>query len=62
MIFEPIIEIVVVMAVVIAWQQWNIRELQYDVDEVIDSHNAFVTTMMEMLDEAAKRVESNEQD
>jgi len=53
MLFDPIIEIVVVMAVVIAWQQWNLREIHRDLDEVIDSHNAFVTTMIEMLGDAS---------
>jgi hypothetical protein len=61
MLFDPIIEIVVVMAVVIAWQQWNLRAIHRDLDEVIDSHNAFVTTMIEMLDEAAEYKENEDE-
>lgn len=40
--------------VLIAWQQYNIKNLQDDMDEIIDSHNYFVTTMIAIFDEAER--------
>ena len=49
--------------VLIAWQQYNIKNLQDDMDEIIGSHNDFVITMIDIFDEAERAKEySNEQD
>lgn len=51
------------LVVLIAWQQYNIKNLQDDMDEIIGSHNDFVITMIDIFDEAERAKEySNEQD
>ena len=42
---------------IVAWQQYNIKNLQDDMDEIIDSHNHFVTTMIDIFDEAERAKE-----
>jgi len=45
------------LVVIVAWQQYNIKNLQDDMDEIIDSHNHFVTAMIDIFDEAERAKE-----
>ena len=45
--------LLVVLAGLALWQQWNLMQLQRDLDDVIDSHNDFVVAMLDLLREGA---------
>ena len=56
----------IIVILVIAWQQWTIRDLQADFDgameqqdELIDSHNNFVETVSNVFDGIIKSVEDD---
>lgn len=55
MFLDPITASVAAIAGVVLWQQWNMIQVQRDLDEVINAHNDFVNTMIEILEEADKQ-------
>lgn len=50
MTLDPITVALSALICVTIWQQWNMHQVRQDLDEVIDKHNAFVTTMLDILE------------
>ena len=49
MIFEPTTIALITLALIVVYQQWVIRNIGLDLDEVIDSHNHLVLSIANLL-------------
>jgi cell division protein FtsL len=50
MTLDPITVAISALICATIWQQWNMYQVQQDLDEVINKHNEFVTTMLYALE------------
>ena len=49
MLFEPTTIALIVLAIIVVYQQWIMRNIGLDLDEVIDSHNHMVLSLANLL-------------
>ena len=49
MLFEPTTIALIMLALIVVYQQWVIRNVGLDLDEVIDSHNHLVISLARLL-------------
>ena len=49
MLFEPTTIALIMLALIVVYQQWVIRNVGLDLDEVIDSHNYLVISLARLL-------------
>lgn len=50
MTLDPITVAISALICATIWQQWNMYQVQQDLDEVINKHNEFVTAMLNILE------------
>jgi hypothetical protein len=51
MVIDPILVGLGILVGIVVYQQWTIRNIQIDLDDVIDGHNHLVQTIIQVSNE-----------